>query len=189
MFWRISATIVLTLILIICEAGSVRAARPLRQSFLRMEPPREIPNFIVRDSSGQILTLHEVLKREANGGFVLLNVWATWCVPCIGEMQSLNSLQGRLKGLTVVTLAEDQEGQYSVPAMMRRNNYSQVKVYLDPEGLAVRRFRLRGIPTTLLINASGLEVGRVKSNVDWMNQDNLAFLDQLVNTPDKLARR
>ncbi len=183
MFCRFTATAVFVAVLYLGGTGSGNAAQPLSGSFMPTYPPRDVPDFVIKNDRGKSVTLHEVLKQElSRGGYVLLNIWATWCVPCVGEMPSLNRLQSQMagRGLSIITLAQDREGAYSVPAFFRRKGLGDLKAFLDPEGLSVRRFNLRGIPTTLLIDPAGKEVGRIKSNVDWVREDNLVFLSQLI---------
>ncbi|MDD5587007.1 MAG: TlpA disulfide reductase family protein [Alphaproteobacteria bacterium] len=175
-------------ILFLLHCGLAFAAdgpRALSVNFSVMDPPWDVPDLLFTDSKGGEHLLRSYMKNELRGRYVLLNLWATWCTPCVSEMPSLNRLQALMgpRNLSVIALSVDREGSVAVPAFYRRNNLNQLKVYWDSTGTALRRLHLRGIPTTLLINPNGQEIGRVASHVDWTREDNLAFLSRMIGAP------
>ncbi len=103
------------------------------------------------------------------GKVVLLNLWATWCAPCVKEMPALDRLQRDLGGETfeVVALSSDREGRTKVAEFMTQHGIDNLAVYLDPGSTATRAFGVRGLPTTLLIDAEGREVGRLEGAAEW----------------------
>jgi thiol-disulfide isomerase/thioredoxin len=172
-------------ILLLLNCGLVYAAdgpRALSVNFSVTTPPEDMPDLLFVDGRGGEHTLRGYLKNELRGRYILLNLWATWCMPCVREMPSLDRLQAFMgpRNLTVVALSVDRQGGVVVPAYYRRNGLNNLKVYWDQTGSTLRQLHLRGIPTTFLINPKGQEIGRVASPIDWTREDNLAFLSRMM---------
>src|SRR3546814_1814786 len=100
-----------------------------------------------------------------DGRFVLLNIWATWCVPCREEMPSLDRLQAGLGGpdFVVVPLSIDREGLPAVKAFYEELGLKALGIYVDQSGRASGKLGAAGIPTTLLVDREGREIGRKRS--------------------------
>lgn len=191
MFKYLFATVLFLILPGLCLAYDGDAGpRALSRTFNTDATMGEVPDLLFRESSGRERMLHEYLKSDARGHYVLLSLWATWCLPCVAEMPSLDRLQAALApyNLTVLALSVDREGEYTVPAFYRRSGIRNLKVAWTSSTRPVRMVHARGIPTTLLINPEGEEVGRVASSVDWARPDNMAFLARLIGAP-KLAMR
>jgi thiol-disulfide isomerase/thioredoxin len=157
--------------------------RALSRTFNTEDSVGEVPDILFKEGAGRERTLHDYLQGELRGRYVLLSLWATWCVPCLSEMPSLNRLQAAMApyNLTVLALSVDREGGITVPAYFRRSGLNNLKVAWAPSGSPLRRLHARGIPTTLLISPKGEEIGRVASYVDWARPDNVSFLIRLID--------
>ena len=127
-------------------------------------PPRPLPALAFTDGDGRPLT-----AAAWHGRVVLLNLWATWCVPCVEEMPALDRLQARLGGpdFEVVALALDRQGIAVVKPFVERLKLARLALYLDPTGAMTRALGARGLPTSLLIDRKGSELGRVEGAADW----------------------
>ena len=103
------------------------------------------------------------------GTALVVNLWATWCMPCVAEMPSLAVLSGRLagEGVTVMPLSSDRGGAEAVRAYYAAHKLVGLPVWLDPGGLAAKAWGVRGIPTTLIVDRAGHEVGRLEGGADW----------------------
>ncbi|MEQ9641402.1 MAG: TlpA disulfide reductase family protein [Alphaproteobacteria bacterium] len=103
------------------------------------------------------------------GRVVLLNIWATWCVPCREEMPALDRLQAKLGGpaFEVVALSIDREGLPVVKAFYEELGLQALGIYVDRTGAAGRHLRVVGIPTTLLVDRRGREIGRTVGPAEW----------------------
>lgn len=103
------------------------------------------------------------------GQGVVLNLWATWCVPCIAEMPALDALARAVAGdkIAVLALSSDRGGAPPVERFYREKGIQTLPVLLDPRGDAARALGARGIPTTLLIDRAGKEQGRLEGAADW----------------------
>jgi len=166
----------------LCHAGD-SGFLAFGPGFRETAPPQEVPDIFFRDAGGRDIMLRDYLETELKGHYVLLNLWATWCVPCVGEMPSLDRLQEIMKPykFTVLALNLDREGNVTAPAFYRRNGLKNLKVFWAASSVPLRRLHARGIPTSLLINPEGREIGRIASNIDWTRPESVAYLKQMVN--------
>ncbi len=148
--------------------------------FFMAQAPKPVPAFTFADSEGHARTL-----KDFKGRFVLLNLWAVWCGPCVQEMPSLAALQDRLgRGrLTVVALNTDHDGIAKSRDFLARHNLSALDVYADETGRAGFVLGARGLPTTLLIDQKGREIGRAEGDVDWVSADVVSALEKALSTP------
>ena len=166
----------LLLVLLFIGAGSAGAAeRPA--NFVLHNEARAVPDVRFVDGQGHALTL-----ADFKGKVVLLNVWATWCPPCRKEMPALDHLQATLGGsdFEVVALSVDRAGVEPVRRFYGETGVSQIKVYLDASGKALRTLDAVGLPTTLLLNPEGREVGRLVGPAVWDSPEMVAFLRERI---------
>ncbi len=182
MIKRVYATFVFLLMFCGPVVANGDSPRDLSASFQMLDTPWEVPDLLFRDGNGREYTLHNMLNNELKGHYVLLAVWATWCTPCMMEMPSLDALQGMMgaRNLTVLALSQEREGAVLVPAFYRRHGITNLKVFVDSDGRAIRRLRLRGIPTTILIAPDGNEIGRISRRIEWDRPDNVAALEAIM---------
>lgn len=119
---------------------------------------------------------------QFRGKVVVLNMWATWCAPCREEMPSLDRLQTEVdpSRIVVLALAVDRAGPERVRDFLREIGVSHLSVYRDPDMAAIRAVRSPGLPTTIIVDAQGKEVGRVLGDVDWADPKVVSALESLV---------
>lgn len=119
---------------------------------------------------------------EFHGKAVLLNLWATWCVPCRREMPALDRLQARLGGpdFEVVALSIDKKGLPAVQAFYGELGLKALAIYLDVSGRAASQIAAPGIPTTLLVDAQGNEVGRAAGPREWDSPAAVAEIERRI---------
>ena len=146
-------------------------------AFQLFDAPRSAPEITFSDAAGNSLSL-----ADFSGRVVLVNLWATWCVPCVEEMPSLDRLQADLGGddFTVVTLSVDRGGAEQVLPFFDSNGIAHLSPYFDPEGLAPRAFAARGFPTTVLIDEAGCELGTMAGPAEWDSRDALSLISAAV---------
>jgi thiol-disulfide isomerase/thioredoxin len=106
---------------------------------------------------------------DFKGKVVLLNIWATWCPPCVHEMPTLDKLQKLLggKNFAVVPLSVDKGGIYTVKSFYDDNFISHLPIYVDPTTQVLDTLSILGTPTTILINKQGEEIARTMGPEDW----------------------
>jgi thiol-disulfide isomerase/thioredoxin len=114
---------------------------------------------------------------EFRGKPVLLNLWATWCAPCVKELPTLDALQKREgKGLQVLTVSQDLEGRAKVEAFLAKGKYRTLEAWLDPEMGLMNALGVTTLPTTILYDAEGREIWRVAGDKNWAGTDTAALL-------------
>ena len=116
------------------------------------------------DGSGAKLNLESF-----RGKVVVLNLWATWCTPCVAEMPTLDHLQQQLQGLgvVVVALSIDRGGPDVVKGFFEENGIKHLGVYVDPTMRSQFELKVIGLPTTILIDREGRERGRLVGPAEW----------------------
>jgi len=132
---------------------------------LRMHAsPRALQNFAFVDGKGAPKALSDF-----RGKTVLLNVWATWCPPCREEMPSLDRLQKALggPGFEVVALSIDAGGVQVVERFYKEIGIASLAIYVDSTMRAASQLATPGVPTTLLIDREGRELGRHAGPATW----------------------
>ena len=107
------------------------------------------------------------------GKGVVLNLWATWCVPCVREMPALDDLAKLVAGdgIVVLPVSSDRGGAAVVERFYGEHGIAHLPVLLDPMGAMARGLNLRGIPTTLLIDKQGQQVAWLEGSADWSSPD------------------
>ena len=139
--------------------------------------PRPVPELRFVDGAGQPRTLGDF-----RGKVVLLNFWATWCVPCRKEMPALDRVQASLGGpdFEVVALSIDRKGLPAVQAFYAELGLKELAIYVDESGRAANQVGALGLPTTLLVDAQGNEVGRAVGPREWDSPTALAEIQQRI---------
>jgi thiol-disulfide isomerase/thioredoxin len=150
------------------------------KDFALADPPRAAPEVAFSDLEGKELTL-----ADFRGKVVVLNLWATWCVPCIKEMPSLERLSARMKdrGVAVMSVSQDRGGARQVVPFLEKHGLAALPVYLDPKGAVLRAIGGRGLPTTLVIDRQGREIGRLEGDADWDGPHALALIEHVAGKP------
>jgi thiol-disulfide isomerase/thioredoxin len=144
--------------------ASAAALPSLEFEFARRPSPQQVPALAFVDAEGSAKTL-----ADFKGRVVLLNIWATWCVPCRAEMPALDRLQARLGGpdFQVVALSIDRRGLDAVKPFYTELGLGSLGIYLDRSGAAAHALDTVGVPTTLLIDRDGRELGRKLGPAQW----------------------
>jgi len=133
-------------------------------AFTFPDRPRALPALHFEDGAGHAMSLGEFRGRP-----VVLNIWATWCVPCRREMPALDRLQAEFgkSGLLVLPLSIDRRGAAAVRQFYRDRGLATLGVYIDRSGEAVSDLGAVGLPTTLLVDRDGREIGRKIGPAEW----------------------
>jgi thiol-disulfide isomerase/thioredoxin len=137
-------------------------------AFVFRKEPEALPQFKFQDAEGRERTL-----ADWRGKVVLLNLWATWCLPCRKEMPSLDRLQKELgsEKFEVVALSVDRKGLEASRKFLDETKVERLALYVDPSARANTELRAVGLPVTLLIDAQGRELGRLLGPAEWDSED------------------
>ena len=152
-----------------------------RQNFQVHEQPRTIAEVAFVDRAGAPRSLASFA-----GKFVLLNVWATWCAPCRKEMPALDELQAALGGadFEVVAVSIDRQGLDVVAPFYALLGLKNLAMYVDSSADTQHALHVVGIPTTLLIDRSGREIGRLIGPAEWDSAAMIQFIsDRIAGKP------
>ncbi|MGE5166313.1 MAG: thiol:disulfide interchange protein TlpA [Sphingobacteriales bacterium] len=139
--------------------------------------PLKIPDLAFQDAAGKQLTLE-----HWRGRTVLLNLWATWCVPCRKEMPALAALEKRLGGpeFEVVAVNIDTRDAEKPRAWLKEVGVTNLAYYADPSARTFQDLkaigRAFGMPTTLLIDPHGCEIGTINGPAEWASDDAIKLI-------------
>jgi thiol-disulfide isomerase/thioredoxin len=156
------------------RSGPVNAPDTLTH-FALTANPAPLPGVAFSDASGKRHTL-----AEFRGKTVLLNLWATWCAPCVKELPSLAKLQKAMGDkLTVVPVDVGRDTPAEAAAFLKSHGINGLPAYLDADIALVRAFKAYGLPLTVLIGPDGKEIGRANGEADWGADESVAYLQAI----------
>jgi len=133
-------------------------------------------------------TYEEVIFKDINqkdvdlanykGKLLILNFWATWCAPCREEMPSLDLLQSNNKfnNLKVFAINVGQEDVLKSKTFFKELNIKNLDIYYDPLVALTKKFKLRGVPTTILFNKEGKEFARILGSINFNDKKFIKWL-------------
>jgi thiol-disulfide isomerase/thioredoxin len=136
--------------------------------FVWHDAPKPAPMTVFKDESGNDHTLADFA-----GKALVVNFWATWCAPCVKEMPTLDALQAQLgaKGVAVLAISQDREGAQVAKPFKEKNGWNNLALYIEAAGSFQKDADLRGLPTSIILNKAGQEVGRVEGEVNWTSPE------------------
>lgn len=125
-----------------------------------------VPAVPMHDENGKTVTIEAY-----RGKVVLLNMWATWCPPCIAEMPGLHALhkQYQDRGFIVLPVASGEQGKEDPAEFLRRREMTAFETLYDPQSMYLRTFNLDTLPTTLIIDRTGKLRGGVAGMANWQS--------------------
>jgi thiol-disulfide isomerase/thioredoxin len=150
--------------------------------------PFRLPDLSFRDGTGRERTLN-----EWRGRTVLLNLWATWCVPCRKEMPALDTLQADLGGgkFDVVAVNIDTRDPQKPLNFLKDIGVSHLAYYSDDSAKVFQELKAAGkafgMPTTLLVDGSGCEIGEMAGPAEWASADGIKLVSAIIGPADGAA--
>ena len=150
---------------------------PLAQGLTPVNPPQDPPDTTFATADG---STHHLSEFKGRG--MVVNLWATWCMPCVAEMPSLEALSKALapQDIAVLPLSSDRGGADTVAAWYQQHGITALPVLLDLKGAMARAFNARGIPTTVIINTAGRVIGRLEGAADWASPASQKLIRELM---------
>ncbi len=172
-------------VILLASGLSVHAASAAApRNFVMSDAPKQVPALQFTDATGSLRTL-----ANFSGKTVLLNLWATWCVPCRTEMPALDRLQAAIGSadFEVVPVSIDRKGMDAVNKFYSEAGLTHLARYVDPTNQLSQSLGIFGIPTTLLIGRQGYELGRLIGPAEWDSLDIVAFLENVIVTQKEIS--
>ena len=133
--------------------------------------PLEIKELKFKD-----FNLNDVDLTGKKGNIMILNFWATWCVPCKKEMPSLEKLSKEYPEIMIYPINLEKPNQDKTLKFFTDLNISKLNIYFDPNFSLVKLFNMRGVPTSILIDKNGQEFGRVIGEIDFFDKSFINLL-------------
>jgi thiol-disulfide isomerase/thioredoxin len=169
-------TAAIVLLLTLSPAPAAEDGKMRIGEFIPLTPPQPAPEVSFTDADGNPATFADFKGRP-----ILVNLWATWCEPCLREMPSLDRLRAKFDDkLTVLAISEDRGGGKIVNPFVAKLELGKLKIYLDPKSDVGRAFGVRGLPTSIVIDAEGRVVGRVEGAAEWDSAKMLGVIEPLL---------
>ena len=146
------------------------------RKFIFSKGAKALPNPVVLDMD------ENVVEIGSNDDILVINFWATWCAPCKKEMPSLNTLAQNMKheDFQIITVASGRNSKAAIDMFFNDYNLVNLSKYRDPKGKMAIKYGVTALPTTVVINSTGAEIGRIIGDIDWDTSDTRAFFKQLV---------
>ena len=144
-------------------------------------------NIVINEIQKPILSLifedflgNQINLKDYQGKLVVLNFWAIWCAPCKKEMPSLDSLSedNNFKNLKVLAVNMEKPNKLKTKNFFTELNIKNLEIFFDSNLNFVKEFKLRGVPTTVLINKKGEEFARIIGEANFQDKKFLRWLKQ-----------
>ncbi len=148
------------------------------RKFIFSEKTEVLPTPLVLDANENMVEI------GYDEDILIINFWATWCAPCKKEMPSLNSLAQNMKyeDIKIITIASGRNSKEAIDGFFDDNNLVNLKKFRDPRGRIAVKYGVTALPTTVVINTAGLEIGRIIGDIDWDTADVRLFFKKLLET-------
>ena len=137
--------------------------------------PKKVTDIIFRNSEDLSVSLEDFKDK-----LVVINFWATWCAPCRREMPSLEKLTHTYPEIKVYAINMEKPNKLKVRDFFRSIDVVSLDTYYDPDFKLVKQFKMRGLPTSILIDKNGDEFGRVIGEVDFVSEDFINLIKKYI---------
>ena len=147
--------------------------KPDIRNLILIEELKNYKEVIFKDENQKKLNLEDY-----KGNLIILNFWATWCAPCREEIPSLDVLQSdnRLNNLKIFPINIGQEDLLKSKSFFKKLNIKNLNIYYDPSISLAKKFKLRGVPTSIIFNKKGEEFARVVGLIDFNDERFIKWL-------------
>ena len=165
----------ITIIYVLSSTSVYSIEAPKIKNLILYKQPKKLENIEFQNVNNKVIRLSDFENK-----LLIVNFWATWCLPCRDEMPSLDKLANidSLNNLQILPINVGGEDISKSESFFNEINIKYMKIYYDPDMKLPKDLLLRGLPTTLLINKNGQEFARILGSID--DQDK-KFIDWLKN--------
>lgn len=169
-----AAAVLIGAVVYAINARSVHESGLRPTALAKLEPVdsrHRIPAAAFFDAKGQRLSL-----AIFQGRYVLLNLWATWCGPCVRELPALAKLQHDVPTLAIVAISEGRENAADTARFLKSHGAGGLRVFLDPDHAFLAALGVFGLPLSVLMDRKGIEQAKAVGPADWDDPDAIAYL-------------
>ena len=131
---------------------------------------------IIKELKFKDINLQDVDLTNKKGNIMILNFWASWCVPCRREMPSLERLSQNYPKIKVYAINMEKPNKLRARDFYNSVGITNLDIYFDPDFKLVKTFKMRGMPTSILINKNGMEFARIVGEIDFSEKSFTDFL-------------
>jgi len=170
-----SFKIYIHIILVSLISKNVLADTDFSKNIVIYEKPKTIEVLKFKD-----LNLQEVDLTNKKGNIMILNFWATWCAPCRREMPSLEKLTFEFPEIKVYAINMEKPNKLKAQDFFKFIGVLSLDIYFDPELKLVKQFKMRGLPTSILIDKNGKEFGRIVGEIDFTDKNFINLLKKYI---------
>jgi thiol-disulfide isomerase/thioredoxin len=152
---------------------SFASEKPDIKNLVLIKNSKKYEDVFFKDINQKIINLDDF-----KGKLILLNFWATWCAPCKEEMPSLDNLQSNINrnNLKIYPIMSDREDSSKSEFFFEELDIKNLDIYIDAPITLAKKFSLRGVPTTILLNKQGKEFARIMGSIDFNNKEFINWL-------------
>ena len=164
----------LLLLLVFFKFNFLIAAEPLPfNNIVLHKNPLQVSQVKFKD-----FYLKDIELNKNDGKIKVLNFWATWCDPCKKEMPSLDDLHSKINNILIFPINLEKPDKTKTKKFFQELDIKNLEIYFDPDFILTKSFKLRGVPTTILLNKEGQEFARIIGEVDFNNKNFLKWLNK-----------
>ena len=147
--------------------------KPDLKNLVLIKNPKSYEDVVFMDIKQKNVNLDDF-----KGKLIILNFWATWCAPCKEEMPSLDNLQSntKLNNLKIFPINIGQEDISKSKFFFQELNIKNLNIYIDAPITLAKKFSLRGVPTTVILNKEGKEFARIMGSIDFNDEELINWL-------------
>ena len=158
-------------IYLISSSGSYSIERPDVKNLIIHKEKKKIEKVEFFNSKNKKISLNDY-----KSNIVIINFWATWCAPCKEEMPHLNKLKYKFKDIEIIPINIADEELKKSKIFFKELNINNLEIFYGSGLELSKEFKLRGIPTTIIVDKEGYEFARIMGFIDFENK---SFLDWL----------
>lgn len=158
------------------KAEAAAGKHELSGTLDRSHAGEALPDLTLADAAG-----NEIVLSSLTGKPVLVNLWATWCAPCVVELPMLDQISREYDGrMRVVTVSQDMQQTEKVAPFLAERGLNELEPWLDPQSDLTFALGAQTLPTTILYNAAGKEVWRYIGGTDWTGSEAARLLSEAI---------
>ena len=170
-----SFKIYIHIILVFLISKNLSATEDFSKNIIIHEKP-----LIIKELKFKDINLQDVDLTSKKGNIMIINFWASWCLPCKREMPSLARLAEKYPDIKVYAINMEKPNKLVARDFFMSIGVASLDIYFDPDFKLVKQFKMRGLPTSILIDKEGKEFGRVVGEIEFTNKDFIELLKRYI---------